>query len=141
MENIIKSSKINELSSYNYYDDIILFSLKQLKSKKAYTKTYGTIQYINKIRQLNITKTMDDEKQKMEDSIFYINYLFQNTEDNETEKMKVLHKFYNLLADIFNKYIDVPKQALNLQKKFLDSFFIPKEEKANLEFYVKSLLN
>ena len=141
MENIIKFSKVKELSLYNYYDDLILFSLKQLKSKKAYSKTYGTIQYINKIRQLNITKIMDDEKQKMKDSIFYINYLFENSADDETEKMKVLHQFYNLLADIFNKYIEVPTQAFKLQKKFLDCLYIPKEEKINLEFYVNSLLN
>ena len=141
MENIIKFSKGKELSLYNYYDDLILFSLKQLKSKKAYSKTYGTIQYINKIRQLNITKIMDDEKQKMKDSIFYINYLFENSADDETEKMKVLHQFYNLLADIFNKYIEVPTQAFKLQKKFLDCLYIPKEEKINLEFYVNSLLN
>ena len=141
MENIFQFSKSKELSSYNYYDDIILFSLKKLKSKKAFTKTYGTIQYINKIRQLNITTIMNDEKQKMKDSIFYISYLFKNTEDDETEKMKVLHEFYNLLGDIFNKFIEVPAQAFKLQKKFLDCLYIPKEEKINLEFYVNSLLN
>ena len=67
--------------------------------------------------------------------------MFKNTDDDETEKMKVLHEFYNLLGDIFNKFIEVPAQAFKLQKKFLDCLYIPKEEKINLEFYVNSLLN
>ena len=141
MEDIIKFNKQKNISLYNYYDDIILFALNKTKATYGYTRTIGTIQYINKVRQLNISKIMDDEKQKMEDSIFYIDYLFQNTKNKEAEKMRVLHEFYNILADIFNRFNDVPSTAFNLQRKFLDCDEIPQEEKDNLEFYINSLLN
>ena len=141
MEDIIKFNKQKNISLYNYYDDIILFALNKTKATYGYTRTIGTIQYINKVRQLNISKIMDDEKQKMEDSIFYIDYLFKNTKNKEAEKMRVLHEFYNILADIFNRFNDVPSTAFNLQRKFLDCDEIPQEEKDNLEFYINSLLN
>ena len=141
MEDIIKFNKQKNISLYNYYDDIILFALNKTKATYGYTRTIGTIQYINKVRQLNISKIMDDEKQKMEDSIFYIDYLFKNSKNKEAEKMRVLHEFYNILADIFNRFNDVPSTAFNLQRKFLDCDEIPQEEKDNLEFYINSLLN
>ena len=141
LDDIFKSTKSKNISLYNYYDDIILFALNRTKAKYVYSKTFGTIQYINKIRQLNISTIMNDSKQKMEDSIFYINYLFKKTENNEKEKMYVLYEFYNILSDIFNRFNEVPMQAFKLQRKFLDCESIPKEEKNNLEFYVNSLLN
>ena len=137
----IESIKDKKKPIYNYYEDIILFALKKAKAKKVISKTFGTIQYINKMRQLFIIRIMDDERQKMEDSIFYINYLFTHTKDEEKEKMKVLREFYNVLSDIFNRFNAVPIRAFDLKKKFLDCGSIPQDEKNNLEFYVSSLLN
>ena len=141
MEEIYNFFSYKEKPIYNYYEDIILFALKKAKSKKAITKTFGTIQYINKIRRLNITAIMNDEKQKMEDSISYINYLFQHTDDEGKEKMKVLHEFYNMLGDIFNRFNDIPMLAFKIKERFMKCESIPQIEKKNLEFYINSLLN
>ena len=129
------------LSLYNYYDDIILFALKRATSKKLYSRTYGTIQYINKIKRLRISQIMNDERQKIEDSIYYINYLFENTKDNMNDKMYALRAFYNILSQVFNRFIDVPKQAFELKEKFMKCNTIPEKEKINLDFYIKSLMN
>ena len=133
------TQKICEL--YNYYDSIIIFALNKINATYAHTKLYGTIQYINRIKQLKNYKVMNHENQKMKDSIFYINYLFENTGNNEREKIYALHKFYCVLSDIFNRFNNVSIEAYKLQKKFLNSENIPHIEKKNLVFYVNSLLN
>ena len=141
MKDIFEFNKQKSFEYYNYYDSIIIFALNKVNAKYAYTKLYGTIQYINRIRQLKYYKVMNHENQKMEDSIFYINYLFENTENNEKEKICVLHKFYCLLSDIFNRFNNVSIEAYKLQKKFLNSENIPLIEKKNLVLYINSLLN
>ena len=143
MEDIIKfNNKQNiSLSLYNYYDDIILFALNKTTENKIDTKTFGTIQYINKIRRLRISQIMNNERQKTEDSIYYINYLFENTKNNINNKMYALHEFYNILSVIFNRFNNVPKQAYELKEKFMKCDKIPQKEKNNLELYVNSLMN
>ena len=138
---IYEFSKMQNTSIYNYYDDMILFALNRNYKRPKFIKTFGTIQYINNIRKLNITKKMNYEKQKLEDSLSYIIYLYENTEDTEEERMFVLKKFYNILSDIFNRFNDVPIKAFKLHQKFMKSKRIPQREKNNLEFYINSLLN
>ena len=143
MEDIIKfNNKQNiSLSLYNYYDDIILFALNKTTENKIDTKTFGTIQYINKIRRLRMSQIMNNERQKTEDSIYYINYLFENTKNNINDKMYALNEFYNILSVIFNRFNNVPKQAYELKEKFMKCDKIPQKEKNNLELYVNSLMN
>ena len=131
----------NNTSIYNYYDDMILFALSKDSRRPSFIKTYGTIQYINSIKELNITKKMNDEKQKMEDSLSYITYLFENTENIKEEKMFVLKNFFNILSDIFNRFNEVPMKAFKLHRKFMQCKSIPQVEKNNLELYINSLLN
>jgi hypothetical protein len=138
---IYEFSKIQNTSIYNHYDDMILFALNKNYKKPKLIKIFGTIQYINNIQKLNMTQKMNDEKQKIEDSLSYINYLLENTEDTEEERMFVLKKFYNILSEIFNRFNDVPIKAFQLLQNFIKSKSIPKIEKSNLEFYINSLLN
>ena len=120
---------------------MILFALSKDSRRPSFIKTYGTIQYINSIEELNITKKMKDEKQKMEDSLSYITYLFENTENIKEEKMFVLKNFFNILSDIFNRFNEVPMKAFKLHRKFMQCKSIPQIEKNNLELYINSLLN
>ena len=141
IENIFKFSQRKNTSIYSHYDDLILYSLNKIQPKYIFTETYGTIQYINRIHELNITQKMNDDKQKIEDSLFYISYMFSHSENNEEEKLYVLHEYYNILSNIFNKFNDVPMKAFTLHRKFIKCKEISKVEKNNLEFYVNSLLN
>ena len=84
---------------------------------------------------------MNDENQKIEDSLNYINYLFENTDNSKEEKMFVLKKFFNILSDIFNRFNDVPMKAFKLHRKFMQCKSIPQVEKNNLDLYINSLLN
>ena len=84
---------------------------------------------------------MNNERQKTEDSIYYINYLLENTKNNINDKIYALHEFYNILSDIFNRFNNVPKQAYELKEKFMKCDKIPQKEKNNLELYVNSLMN
>ena len=139
--NIFEFSKEQNTSIYNYYDDMILFALSKDYKRPSFIKTYGTIQYINNIEELDITKKMNDENQKIEDSLNYINYLFENTDNSKEEKMFVLKKFFNILSDIFNRFNDVPMKAFKLHRKFMQCKSIPQVEKNNLDLYINSLLN
>ena len=141
ISNLFDFAKGKNTSIYNYYDDLILFAFNKTENKYFFTNLFGTVQYINKIEQLNITQKMNNEVQKMEDSIAYISYLFDNTDNNEEQKIFVLHEFLNILSDIFNRNIEVPMKAFRLQRKFMKCKEIPQVEKNNLEFYISSLLN
>ena len=141
IENIFKFSQRKNTSIYSHYDDLILYALNKIQPKYIFTETYGTIQYINRIHELNITQKMNDDKQKIEDSLFYISYMFSHSENSEEEKLYVLHEYYNILSNIFNKFNDVPMKAFTLHRKFIKCKEISKVEKNNLEFYVNSLLN
>ena len=84
---IYEFSKMQNTSIYNYYDDMILFALNRNYKRPKFIKTFGTIQYINKIRRLRMSQIMNNERQKTEDSIYYINYLFENTKNNINDKI------------------------------------------------------
>ena len=141
ISNLFEFSKEKNISIYNYYDDLILFDFSKTENKYIFINLFGTIQYINKIEQLNISQSRNKKKKKMEDSLFYISYLFDNTDNTEEQKIFVLHEFYNILSEIFNRNIEVPMKAFRLQRKFMKCKVIPQVEKNNLEFYISSLLN
>ncbi len=84
---------------------------------------------------------MNDENQKIEDSLNYINYLFENTDNSKEEKMFALKNFFNILSDIFNRFNNVPMKAFKLHRKFMQCKSIPQVEKNNLDLYINSLLN
>jgi glycosyltransferase involved in cell wall biosynthesis len=141
VDEIFKTYINKNESIYNYYDDIILFSLNKTKAKYSITNIYGTIQYIYQLNDLKISKIMDNDTQKMDDAIFYINYLFENTKNVKYEKIYVLYEFYKALSLIFNRFNSVPDKAFELYKKFINCRVIPQPEKANLDLYINSLLN
>ena len=142
VDDIFKNNIKENESIYNYYDDIILFALnRQKKIKYSFTNIYGTIQYIYKINDLNISKLMQNDTQKINDTIFFINYLFENTKNTEKDKTFVLYEFYKVLNVIFNRFNAVPDKAFELYRKFINCKNIPSQEKLNLELYVNSLLN
>ena len=63
-----------------------------------YIKTYNKyilIKYINKLKNLNLNKMMKDKIQKVKDSIFYINFLFDNTDNIKEEKKYALIHIFN----------------------------------------------
>jgi len=127
--------KYNE-NIYNYFDEILLFILFKNKIIFKYINIFGlivSIKYLNDIQ--------NNEYNIYNDSIFYINFLFDNSENTFKDKKEVLNKFYNYLSIIYNKFILNSYKSYILLKKFMNSKYISLEDKKELYLYYNSLIN
>jgi len=81
LKNIIKSYKLNEIQRvvYNYYDNIFLYLLKKSNNNFKRTNSFGVIKNIYNINSLKINNIIKDKKNKIKDSIFYINFILENS--------------------------------------------------------------
>ena len=142
LKDIIKKYNLNKYKNkiYNYFDEIILFLIYKEKRKFIHINNFGVILWTNNIKKFSEI-FLKNEEQKINDSIFYINFLFENTRNNFKEKKIVLYEFYNILSIIYNKFNKITKTSEKLYKKFLYCKFIEESEKTNLKFYISSLLN
>jgi glycosyltransferase involved in cell wall biosynthesis len=100
---IIYRYKLNKIKTCInlYYDKIILFLLMKNRAKQKHLHIIGIIKYINIIRQIYSNNIFNNKKRE---SIFYINFLFENTNNTFKEKKIVIYEFYNLLSIIFNRF-------------------------------------
>ena len=137
-KNLINKYKLYQINKniYNYFEIIFLFILftKDIKFKR--NDIIGLIIYIK-----DFNRIQNVDKSKMRDSIPYINFLFDNTDNSFNGKQLALNEFMNHLSTIYNKYILVSLEALKLLKKFLNCKYIRLEDKNELNFYYKSLIN
>ena len=143
LKDAISQYKIEKYNNivYNYYDNIILFVVNKKRPKFKYINIFGTIQYESDFRELNIDKISNDEKQKIEDCIFYIDFLYKSSDNNIKDKNFVLYEFYNILNIIYNRYNKISEKAKSLYQTFIDSSYISQKEKEKLEYYYNSLIN
>ena len=74
LKRLIKEYNLNEFQRevYNYIDNLILYLLQKSNNKFLRTNIFGVIKNINHSNSLNINKIIEDKKQKVKDSIFYI---------------------------------------------------------------------
>ena len=142
-KNLIKKNKLieNENKVYHYYDDIIIFLLQKNFSSVKHINNFGVIKESNQIDYIWKNKIKNNETQKIKDSIFYINFLFENSNDNTGGKENVLIIFNNILSNIFNKFIKTSKESQLLYEKFLNCKYISQLNKNLLKLYYYSLLN
>ena len=82
-----------------------------------------------------------EETKKLKETIFYINFIFDISKNENKIKEKVFKIFINVLSIIFNKFTKVSKSSLKLMNKFIRSPYISKDNKILLKFYYKSLIN
>jgi hypothetical protein len=142
-KNIIKKYKLNEIQSevYNYCDNIFLYALKKSTNKFNRTNIFGVIKNIYNINSLKINNIIKDKKKKIKDSIFYINFILENSYNSFEEKKFVLNEFLNVMSIIYNKFNDISKESYNLYEKFMKSQYITQSDKKYLKFYYNSLIN
>lgn len=142
-KSIINKYKFIEFNRviYNYFDEIILFLISKLDLIFKKININGIIQYINNIKILNINRIINNKNQKIIDSIFYINFLFDKSSNTFEDKKIALDEFYNLLSIIYNKYNKITEESITLYKKFIKSNYISNFDKINLNFFFKSLIN
>ena len=143
LKNIIK--KYNFISYkdviFNYYDNILLYTLFNKNAKFLHIDIIGIIKNINNMKELRIIKVKEKKNQKIKDSIFYINFLYDNTEKTFKSKQKALFEFYNIFSIIYNKNNKISKDSINLLIKFNNSKYINISDKIDLNFYYSSLIN
>ena len=142
-KNIIKKYKLNEIQSevYNYCDNIFLYALKKSTNKFNRTNIFGVIKNIYNINSLKINNIIKDKKKKIKDSIFYINFILDNSSNSFEEKKFVLNEFFNVMSIIYNKFNDISKESYNLYEKFMECHYITQSDKKYLKFYYNSLIN
>ena len=143
LRNIIKKYKFLECRRkiYYYFDEIIEFLLFKEKANFKRINLYGVIQYINLINELYVNYNINNTNQKIMDTIYYINFLFEISSNSFKEKKIALYEFYNKLSIIYNKFNKITIESIFLYKKFINSKYITNKDKINLKFYFKSLLN
>jgi len=142
-KDLIKEFKLNIDNNriYNYFDDILYFLIlkKGIEIKKI--DNFGIIQYINKIKSFEFSKIMNDKSQIIHDTLFYINFLFDNSDNTFEQKKSVLNQYNTILSVIYNKFNLISDEAKQLFNKFLNCDFISQYDKNNLKVYYKSLVN
>ena len=142
-KNIIKEYNINEIQNkvYNYYDNIFLYILQKSNKSFNHINVFGVIKNINNTNSLNINNIIEDKKQKINDSIFYINFLFENSYNTFEAKEFVINEFFNIMSIIYNKFIDNSSESYNLYEKFINCQYITQIQKNYLQLYYNSLIN
>ena len=135
-----KLDKVNEIIDY-YPDKIYDFAIES--SIHEFRQVNSVSLYINdsdcdKPKFNNFSSL---ENKKVNETIFYINYIYDKSKNSYKDKEKVLKEFFNVLSIIFNKFTNVTKSSLNLLNKFLNCKYISKNNKNLLKFYYESLIN
>ena len=117
---------------YNYYDDIIMFLFNKKCIKINHINILGMIQYKNIVKYFDIKK----KNHIIKDTIFYINFLFEYTDNTIEGKAYAIYELYDYL-NIINRSEEV-KELVNI---FLNCPLISEYKKNNLKFYYNSLLS
>ena len=143
IKTIINKYKMNKYKDkvYNYFHNIFLFCFFSNNANFQHFNIIGIIQYTNQTQNLNIVKKKKDKQQKINDSIFYINFLFEKTDNSFEGKKYALNELYNILSIIYNKFNKISKDSKNLLQKFNNSKYINLSDKIDLNFYYNSLIN
>ena len=76
----------------------------------------------------------------MKETVFFINYIFENSEDLFEVKEKVLKEFFNVLSIIFNKFTKVSLSSIKLLNKFIDCRYISEINKHILRIYYNNII-
>jgi len=142
-KNIINKYKLNEIKRvvYNYYDNIFLYLLEKSNNYFNRTNIFGVIKNIHNINSLKINSIIKDKKNKIKDSIFYINFLLENSYNSFEEKRFVLNEYFNVMSIIYNKFNDFNSESYILYEKFMKCNYITQSDKKYLQFYYNSLIN
>ena len=132
--------KYKEIVDY-YYNDIFAFIIENNLHK--FKRISSENIYINDIdfENLKFNNFTSGENKKMNETIFYINFIFDNSKKEKISKEKILKEFLNVLSIIFNKFSKVSKISVKLINKFMRSRFVSRDDKILLKFYYNSLIN
>ena len=141
--NIIKKynlNKINGIIDY-YYNNIFEIIIESTQYKYKYINSVCL--YINDIDcdKYKFNDFTSENSKKINETIFYVNFIFDNSKDTYESKEKVLKQFFNYLSIIYNKFTKISDSSLKLLNKFINCKYISNENKILLKLYYNSLIN
>ena len=121
-KNIIKKFKLDSIIQINdyYYNNIFSFIIDSTSHKFKHINNvniYLNERYFDKKK---FNEFLLENNQLINETIFYINFMFDNSEDTFIVKEKILDEFFNVLSIIFNKFTKVSESSIKLLKKFID---------------------
>ena len=142
-KNIIKNFKLDEIDEIldYYYNNIFDFIIET--NKHNFKRISSVSIYINDIdfNKPTFNNFTSENNKRINELIFYINFIFDNSKNNYADKEKILKEFFNVLSIFFNKYTKISKESILLMNKFIQSNYFSKQNKTLLKFYYNSLIN
>ena len=94
--NIIEKYKLNEIDEIidNYYNDILLFVLESNSHKYGYTSLVSIYKNDSDFDKIKFNDfTLKNNQKIIKDIVFYINFLFENSNNTFEEKETILKEF------------------------------------------------
>ena len=137
---IFNVNKIKEIIDYSY-NNIFAFMIESTSHKYKYINSINL--YINDIDcdKIQFNDFTSGENKIINETIFYINFIYDNSKNTYESKEKVLKEFFNFLSIIYNKFTKISKLSLKLLNKFFNCKYISKTHKNLLKFYYNALIN
>jgi glycosyltransferase involved in cell wall biosynthesis len=142
-KNIIKAYKFNKIKIPidNYYNDIFDFVFRSSFHKFRHIESNEIFKNETYHDKINFNDFIKEQKLMIRETIFYINFIYDNSKNTFESKEKILLEFFNVLNIIFNKFTNITNSSLKLLSKFKDCKYISRENKKLLIFYYNSLIN
>ena len=137
---IYKLNKIQKIVDY-YYNEIFYYIIKTNPHKFNKLKSIYIFCNETDLDSMSFNGFISKQYPLINETIFYINFLFDNSKDTYESKNEVLQEFYNVLNILFNKFTNISISSLNLFQKFIDCKYISKSNKNTLKFYYNSLIS
>jgi hypothetical protein len=143
IKNAIKRFNLNEIHETidYYYNNIFTFITES--SHHKYKHIDSVHLFINEIDcdKIKFNDFISLENKKINETIFYINFIFDNSKNTYESKESVLKEFFSYMSIIYNKFTKISESSLMLLNKFISSKYISKTNKILLKFYYKSLIS
>ena len=141
-KDILTKYKLKETSIIieHFYNEIFNFIINLNASN--FKRTNSTKIYLNEkyLEKRNFNDFSTNNTELINEAIYYINFIFDNSENTYKAKKIVINEFFKVLSIIFNKFHDISKSSLELLHKFMTCNFISEQNKVMLKFYYHSLI-
>ena len=139
---IIKQFKLvdyNEIIDY-YHNNIFSFIIETTSYKFKYISSIDIYIKDNDLDKFKFNDFSSEQQKMINETILYIEFIFDHSKNSQEKKEKVLNEFFNVLSIIFNKFTRVSESSFKLFNKFMKCKYISQSNKDMLIFYYKSLI-
>ena len=140
---ILKSYKFDQSSTIidYFYNNLFSFIIDSNFHKYKYVSSFDIYIYDSDMDKPEFNYFTSIKRKLVEETIFYIDFIFKYSKCTYESKEKVIKEFFNYLSIVFNKFTKISDSSLNLLNKFMNCKYISKSNKDLLKLYYISLTN